>query len=172
MRWWMPASEDATPALGTAARFARGLWGHVLDCQPLPASDLDAAAQRPVLERPGDGASGEAVLHLPAGTVERALAATAHVAAHQRLGPAQSRRGLKPVQQALLGVLEDARVEALACAELPGLRRLWLPWHLAATRELGNGFDDLLARLSLCLLDPAQPNTHPWVHKAPDVPGG
>lgn len=168
----MPASEDtAAVALGTAARFARGLWGQGLDCQPLPASDLDAAAQRPVLERsadsPPESEPGPALLHLPADTLERALAAAAHAAAHRRFGgPAQPRRGLKPVQQALLGVLEDARVETLACAELPGLRRLWLPWHLAATRDLGNGFDDLLARLSLCLLDPAQPNPHPWVHKA------
>ena len=168
----MPASEDTAAAgLGIAARFARGLWGQVLDFQPLPASDRDATVQRPVLERSAHGASegapGHALLHLPADTLERSLAAAAHAAAHQRFGgPAQPRRGLKPVQQALLGVLEDARVEALACAELPGLRRLWLPWHLAATRHLGNGFDDLLARLSLCLLDPAQPKPHPWVHKA------
>src|SRR4051812_2906153 len=54
-------------------------------------------------------------------------AAAAHAAAHlvfsnHRFDVAR----MAPIQQALLGLLEDARVEWLAARELPGLRRLWL----------------------------------------------
>ena len=47
-------------------------------------------------------------------------------------------RQLKPIQVALVSLIEDARVEQLALREMPGLRRLWLPFHVAMpsfTRE-------------------------------------
>lgn len=163
----MPVSEAAAAAPATASRFACALWGQALVCRPLPAGDAPPAAQRPVLERPAEGAPVACGLLLPQGSVDLGLAAAAHAAAHLRFGaPAQPRQGLKPVQQALLGVLEDARVETLACAELPGLRRLWMPWHQHATRDLGHGFEDLLAQLARSLLDAAEPAPHPWVRKA------
>ncbi len=93
-------------------------------------------------------------------------AAAAHAAAHlvfsqHRFDPA----GLRPVTQAILGALEDARVEWLASRELPGLRRLWLPFHAAVMSDTPS-FEDLLRRLARSLLDPAQHDPHPWVIKA------
>jgi hypothetical protein len=162
----MPASDTAAAALGAASCFARALWGQALGCRPLAAGDAPPAAQRPVLERSAEGAPVAGALLLPQGRPDLGLAAAAHAAAHLRYGaPAQSRQGLKPVQQALFGALEDARVEALACAELPGLLRLWMPWHQQATRHLGHGFEDLLAQLSHSLLDTAEPAPHPWVRQ-------
>lgn len=79
------------------------------------------------------------------------------------------RRGLKPVQQALLGVLEDARVEYLACEQWPGLRAWWLPHHPACPDAAGPGFEGLLARLSACLLDPWRPDPHPWIERVRQV---
>lgn len=79
------------------------------------------------------------------------------------------RRGLKPVQQALLGVLEDARVEYLACEHWPGLRDWWLPHHPGCPESAGPGFEGLLARLSVCLLDARRPDPHPWIERVRQV---
>lgn len=92
-------------------------------------------------------------------------AAAAHAAAHlvfspHRFDPAE----LRPVTQALVGALEDARVEWLACRELPGLRRLWLPFHTVDLSDTPD-FEDLLRRLARCLLDPSHHDPHPWVTK-------
>lgn len=92
-------------------------------------------------------------------------AAAAHAAAHlvfskHRFEVAR----MAPIQQALLGLLEDARVEWLAARELPGLRRLWLAFH--ETAELPEPtFEGLMQRLARCLLDPAHEDPHPWVKK-------
>jgi nitric oxide reductase NorD protein len=92
-------------------------------------------------------------------------AAAAHAAAHlvfsqHRFDPA----GLRPFTQALVGALEDARVEWLASRELPGLRRLWLPFHAVRLTDTPS-FEDLLRRLARCLLDPSHHDPHPWVMK-------
>lgn len=92
-------------------------------------------------------------------------AAAAHAAAHlvfsRRLF---ARAGVAPVTQALVDVLEDARVEALARRALPGLRALWTRWHTASPAD-GQGFAALLARLARALADPAYDDPHPWVRK-------
>ena len=54
--------------------------------------------------------------------------ATAHVALTRTRFPIGS---LKPLQMALIGLVEDARVETLAMRRFPGLRRLWAPFHVA-----------------------------------------
>ncbi|HSX91565.1 MAG TPA: VWA domain-containing protein [Hydrogenophaga sp.] len=117
-------------------------------------------------ERAHDAA---AVLHLPAWAEpapDLSLAIAAHAAAHRRFGgEAQARAGLKPVQQALLGVLEDARVEWLAAQELPGLRAVWWSFHTEAAARQGSGFEDLLARLAASLLNPDHDDPHAWVAK-------
>jgi hypothetical protein len=92
-------------------------------------------------------------------------AAAAHAAAHLVYSPPVfDGRGVRPIVRALMGVLEDARVEALACRELPGLRRLWAPLH-RATAEDGDGFEALLGRLARALADAAYADPHPWIAK-------
>lgn len=126
-----------------------------------PPEEAEVPALQSVLHRPENAA---ATLHLHDATGSDWPATVAHVAAHRRFGgPPQPRQGLKPVQMALLGVLEDARVEWLACAELPGLRDWWRPFHTGEQARTGQGFEDLLARLSACLLDPALDDPHPWI---------
>ena len=113
-------------------------------------------------------------LHLP--QVSRALrgdlaqrwyhAAAAHGAAHLRYSTERFERGsLKSIQCALVGVLEDARVEWLASSEMPGLRRLWLGFHRVEVAQ-GGSFVVLLLRLARCLLDPEHVDPHPWIDKA------
>ena len=110
-------------------------------------------------------------LHLP--EVGRALrgalahrwydAAALHAAAHLRHSTHRFERGsLKPIQMALVGVLEDARVELIAIAELPGLRRLWGGFHHAEPAH-GGSFVVLMLRLARRLLDPMHGDPHPWV---------
>ena len=97
-------------------------------------------------------------------------AATAHAVAHLVFSPSKPmpRKGLRPVQHVLVGLLEDARVEHLACRELPGLRRLWLRFHEKPASS-GDGletFDGLAVRMARALLDPDHPEDNPWVLKA------
>lgn len=157
-----PSNEQGTTAVPA---WLHALWGLPARVSRVPAArGGEAVLARPVLT---GRKAGERILHLPAvppcGHDAWAAAAAAHAAAHWRFGgPPQPRQGLKPIQMALIGVLEDARVELLAAGELPGLRRLWLPFH-AAQGEEGAHFAALLGRLSRALLDPQAQDPHPWV---------
>lgn len=135
------------------ALFLRAAWGADVRL-------ASAAVDHPTLER---GNTPRLVLPTPP---HCHAAATAHAGAHlAHGGPPLARGTLKPLQQALLGTLEDARVEQAALRELPGLRHLWLPWH-DATPALGVTFAALLRRLQRRLIDPDYQDPHPWVDKA------
>lgn len=104
-------------------------------------------------------------VHLPRPDGRSHLAAAAHAAAHLVYSPsAFDGAGLGAISRALVGTLEDARVEALAMRELPGLARLWRPLH-TATSALGSGFEALLQRLARALADPAYDDPDAWVQK-------
>ena len=139
--------------------YVQALWG------------LDAALLPPV---PGQGTSPcltELGIHLPLQPEIRAFqfAAAAHASAHRRFPrprlPWSSRTGITRI---LISLLEDARVEALALRELPGLLKLWLPFHAVITAE-GADFPALLARLARALLDAGYQDDHPWIRKARDL---
>lgn len=92
-------------------------------------------------------------------------AASAHAAAHLVFSRSVFMRdGVPAITWALTGLLEDARVEALASRELPGLARLWAAQH-SATPADGDGFEALLARLARALADVRYDDPHPWVRK-------
>jgi Mg-chelatase subunit ChlD len=141
---------DATPPHAPLAHWLRLLWGR--------APGLRFDAETPFLSA--------GTLHLaPQGRWREHRAAAAHAAAHLAYSPPRfDGRGLAPIARAVLALLEDARVEALAGRELPGLRRLWLPLHTALPDD-GNGFETLLARLARALADPEYADAHPWVRK-------
>lgn len=179
-----PSPEAATRAAPLRARggelpaYLRALWQLVprlAVLAPLPAAQAEGAPpQRPVLHAGAEGAPPS--IHLPAAWNNASCgarfrrAAVAHAAAHLVHGQALQDRGkLKPIQLVLLGVLEDARVEWLAMQELPGLRGLWQPFHVACVGNnsgSGNTFEALLQRLARSLIDPGWRDPHPWVHKA------
>lgn len=147
---------------GRVRRLAHALWG-----QPVQTTVQPGEAGRDARAVLTWDAVVDPVLHLPPGINPRAdlpLAMAAHAAAHVRFGGArQPRAGLKPLQQALLGALEDARVEWCAMQELPGLRAVWWPFHAEAAAHRGTSFEDLLGRLSAQLLDPSHEDPHAWV---------
>ena len=137
-------AEDGDFAPGARA-FVRALWETELRVNPLPASTastrtrfLGAQLWLPSTLPPGVNAE--------LGQLQ--LAATAHAAAHLCFSGARFQpRGLKPIQVALISLLEDARVERLACREYPGLFRLWAPFFQPAAPRARTSAA-LLARLA------------------------
>ncbi len=93
-------------------------------------------------------------------------AVVAHIGAHMLYsGDRFALAELKPVQVALISLIEDARVEQLAIRDFPGLRRLWTPFHVAqATGSMTA--PGLMARLSRALIEPDFRDTNGWVTKA------
>lgn len=92
-------------------------------------------------------------------------AGLAHVGAHlvysTKIFPLAE---LKPIQVALVSLLEDARVEYLAMQQFPGLKKVWMSFHVAKA----NGpklVPHLLARLSRALIDNEFVDKDGWVQK-------
>lgn len=147
--------------------YLRALWGRDFYLRPTAADFEQREGARPFIE---DG-----IIHLPdaydavegtAGTVAAAelyRAAAAHAAAHLVFTRQPiSAEGLTPWQMALIGVVEDARVEALALARFPGLRPLWARLH-TATPTAEPTARDWLDRLARALIDPDHADDHPWI---------
>jgi hypothetical protein len=149
----------------TLQPYARVLWPAAPRLAALPAV---LATQRPCV-RDGAWLLPDAWRGVRGPAARSAyLAAVAHAAAHgQHGGPPQTRAGLKPLQQALLGVLEDARVEWLAMQALPGLRELWAAQWPPGREDAApiTGAEPLLARLARVLLT-GEADAHPWIAKA------
>lgn len=93
------------------------------------------------------------------------LAACAHAGAHLAHSSVRFPIGrLKPLQVALVSLIEDARVEALALRDMPGLGRLWLPFH-TAVRPPGATAVGLMTRLARALVDPGYEDPDAWIAK-------
>ncbi|MDW3094593.1 MAG: VWA domain-containing protein [Gammaproteobacteria bacterium] len=96
-------------------------------------------------------------------------AGLAHVGAHlvysTKVFPVAE---LKPIQIALISLLEDARVEYLAMQAFPGLKELWLPLHVAKASG-PKLVPHLLARLSRALIDSEFKDRDGWVQKGRDM---
>jgi nitric oxide reductase NorD protein len=107
---------------------------------------------------------------VPGAQAERLFyASVAHVGAHMAFTPQRFPvASLKPLQVALVSLIEDARVEALAMRQLPGLRRLWAPLHIA-TAEGASVAPSLMARLSRALIDEGYRDPNPWVTKGREM---
>jgi hypothetical protein len=154
---------DRETGMRRARLFALSLWGRA----PAPRS-LGVRSHRVRASLDGD------LLHLPVlvSGVPRACrgslwpAIFAHATAHQRFSPPErfTVGGLKPRQMAVAGVIEDARVEALALRDFPGLRSFWLPFHRVGT-EGAPSAEVLLARLARALIDPGYRDPDAWVAK-------
>ncbi len=145
--------------------FATALWGRRPALLPAPAR----AGQSPRRATLADGvvllpASLRGIPPAQAPALYRAM--VAHATAHVRFTPGRFAVGsLKPLQLILIGLIEDARVEALAMRRFPGLRRLWQPFHTA--RPAGPPtVPALLARVSRALFDPDYQDDDDLIAKA------
>ena len=91
--------------------------------------------------------------HEPVSGLELYRATAAHCAAHMvETRQPISAEALNPLQMAVISVIEDARVEALAIRRFPGLKQLWSKLH-TATPEMNASVGDYLNRLARALLD-------------------
>jgi hypothetical protein len=153
------AEASIAPRLARrGALFVLALWGRHFPVYP------QAELQTPAL-RAGAILLPSAWRIEPHGA-ELYRAAACHAAAHLIHAGAPFLRGeLKPRQQVLIGLFEDARVEALAMARFPGLRRLWQCFHTPA-RDNGLAFPRLLRRLARALLLAEADAGNAWVNKA------
>ncbi len=152
-------TERATKAFVTA------LWGTPALLRSLPIDDAHAPQRRAAI-------AGQ-LIRLPelyrgiADDAAPALyrAAAAHAQAHLVLGGPRFVVGkLKPLQVALVGLIEDARIEALAMRRFPGLYRLWSPYHVARPSGVATA-PILMARLSRALFDPSYADDDGFVAK-------
>ena len=99
----------------------------------------------------------------PVPGIELYRATAAHCAAHivETRVPI-SAEALNPMQMAVISVIEDARVEALAIRRFPGLKQLWSRLH-SATPEMNATVGDYLNRLARALLDETYVDSDPWI---------
>jgi nitric oxide reductase activation protein len=108
----------------------------------------------------GGGAGGEGN---KVSGLELYRATAAHCAAHivETRQPI-SAEALNPLQMAVISVIEDARVEALAIRRFPGLKQLWSKLHIA-TPEMNASVGDYLNRLARALLDETYRDDDAWI---------
>ena len=93
-------------------------------------------------------------------------AAVLHAACHRAFTTTRFAVGrMKPVQIALVALLEDARVERLAARRFPGLARLWGALHREPASRTQT-VPSLFARLARGLADPGFTDGDGWIAKA------
>lgn len=147
--------------------FLTALWGDTPPLRETPANAPEQARRRAgfdgnVVRLPSSFPGFQ-----PADSERLYRAAVAHLAAHLRFTRERFPvGGLRPAQIALVSLIEDARVEQLALQELPGLARLFLPFHTATTAATAPA---LFARLARVLADHSFEDPNPWVAKGRDA---
>ncbi|MEM7744766.1 MAG: VWA domain-containing protein [Pseudomonadota bacterium] len=149
--------------------YMTALWGVRPPIRPAPPDRHDGARRR--------ASFGDGMIRMPARFPgfqgEQALAlyraSLAHIGAHMRhSGPRFPIGKLRPIQTAVVSLIEDARVEALAMRAMPGLARLWIPFHIAEASGAMTA-PSLFARLSRALIDPDFQDIDGWVRKGRDM---
>ncbi|MCF1184617.1 nitric oxide reductase activation protein NorD [Marichromatium gracile] len=146
--------------------YLRALWARAFFMRPTSGDYESREGLRPFIE--------EFQIHLPDAFddwqgipgVDLYRAAAAHCAAHLVYTTAPlDGTGLSPAQRFVVTLFEDARVEALAVAEFPGLRKLWGAIHAHALPLAANAhpMQSLLTRLARALLDPEYQDPEPAI---------
>ena len=146
--------------------YLRALWGRDFFMRPTAGDFENREGYQPFIE--------DHFIHLPdaldavhghsspVDATELYRAAAAHAAAHVvHTRQPISAETLSPWQMAVIGLVEDARVEALAIQRFPGLRTLWASLHTATPNQAAAG--DWLNRLARAWVDPAYADGHPWI---------
>ncbi|AUJ66008.1 hypothetical protein B9057_16535 (plasmid) [Aestuarium zhoushanense] len=161
----MSGEVDFDTVATSVRSFIRALWGISPICVSFVPDDSNTNLQRSsffhsLIRMPSRyaGVSGEL-------GEQQFRGAFAHIAAHLVFGQGPQEIGsLKPVQVALISLIEDARVEQLASLELPGLGKLWAGLHTAKAGKTTT-VNKLLARLARALADPDYHDENTWVRR-------
>jgi len=142
--------------------YVRALWGRDFFLRPTAGDYESREGYRPFIE--------QRVIHIPdayddyAGLPGKDLyrAVVTHAAAHLMYTCKPiSAEALTPAQMFVIGLFEDARVEARAIREFPGLKQLWLPFQrkMAEVSCPTDPVVSLLERTACALLDDADTET-------------
>lgn len=146
--------------------YLRALWGRDFFLRPTSGDFESREGIRPFIEGFTIQVPDAYDSHEGMDGLQIYRAATAHAAAHvvHSRGPMPGGNpgGLTGM---LIGLMEDARVEALAMAAFPGLRQIWAPLHTTTAAD-GEGVTALLGRTARALLDPDYSDDHAFVTRA------
>jgi nitric oxide reductase NorD protein len=151
--------------------YLRALWARDFFMRPTSGDFESREGYKPYIEN--------YLIHLPdafddfktpagevIGGLEVYRATAAHAAAHIAYTREPiSAEALNAWQMAVISVVEDARVEALAIRKFPGLRQLWARFHVIGANQAGN-CGDALNRLARALLDDGYADDDPWIAEA------
>ena len=153
------------------AMYLRALWGRDFFLRPTSGDFETREGYRPYIEQyfihlpdAFDDYSPKGRDPIPGLEVYRAAAA--HAAAHMIYSiPDPEAKTLTTLQRALIGVIEDGRVEALSMRMFPGLKQLWLPL-LSVDPTDPEIQVSILDRIAYALMDENYADTHPIVSRA------
>ncbi|MGC8696831.1 MAG: nitric oxide reductase activation protein NorD [Halothiobacillus sp.] len=154
--------------------YLRALWARDFFMRPTSGDFEKREGYRPYIE--------DYLLHLPDAYDDIVIegqepisgltlyrAAAAHCAAHVVYTQAPiSAENLNNLQMAVISVFEDARIEALAIQDFPGLRPIWAQFHTIAATQ-ANTMGDYLNRIARALLDPSFEDNHPLIARAREL---
>ena len=147
--------------------YLRAMWGRALPMRPTSSEVATHAGNRPFIE--------DYQLQLPDAFdscygidgLDVYRAAVAHAAAHLEYSDeACPTDTLDALQLCCIELIEDGRVEYLACQRFPGLRRLWLRFFVGALQDSATVFDpgvEQFLRIGRALLDPEYRDEADWI---------
>lgn len=147
--------------------YQRALWGRTLPMRPTSGDIEKRAGLRPFIE--------DFTLYLPdafdashgASGLDVYRAAVAHAAAHLEYTRDRLHGdNLDALQLCCIDLIEDARVEHLACLRFPGLRRLWLGFFVAELEDSSTMKVPAVLqflRIGRALLDPDYRDDSDWI---------
>ncbi len=156
--------------------YLRSLWGRDFFLRPTSGDFETREGYRPYIEGyfihlPDAFDDYEIDGQDPVSGMDIYRASAAHAAAHIMFSHYDTQaEELTDLQRLMIGVIEDARVEALAVKAFPGLRPLWLKLLPVAT-EGEDGLRPVLDRLARALLDEDYADDHPLVIQARQAMG-
>lgn len=144
--------------------YLRALWARDFFMRPTSGDFENREGYKPYIE--------DYLLHLPdaydtfedVAGLEIYRAAAAHCAAHLVYTKEPlSAEGLNTLQMAVIGIIEDARVETLAIRKFPGLKGLWASLFKHVTPEQKESAGDYFNRLARALLDDSYEDDDIWI---------
>lgn len=143
--------------------YLRALWARDFFMRPTSGDFESREGYKPFIE--------DYFLHLPDAFddyegipgLELYRATAAHCAAHLVYTKVPiSAETLNPLQMAVIGVIEDARIETLSIRAFPGLKNVWARLHTVQADQ-ANTVGDYLNRLARALLDSDFEDKDPWI---------
>ena len=150
--------------------YLHALWGRDFVIKPINFRREAGETWQPFVERTSislpawlDDLVLDGVTLLTGAELYRAASthAAAHIVYSTQLFPD---RLINSAQRAVIATIEDARVEALALRDFPGLKRLWTTQH-TVTPAHNQTATDYLNRLARALLDDDYRDDDPWISR-------